>query len=105
MTKRRQSELKSNPVVRFVRWVRKLFRSLFKTQRSSRRAFQEEMESDRNGSRQQFGLIGLENFPQGRSITVGELFDRVQWQLTEPAGLETASTTKIKSTNSDPSWN
>jgi hypothetical protein len=82
MNKRKQSELNKNPLVRFIRWVRKLVLSLLKPDNNRRQSVHEEYGSDLDLP--PTGLTGLENFRQGRLITVGELFAQVKWQLPEP---------------------
>lgn len=104
MKKRKYSELKRNPLVRCIRWMRKLLISIFKLERRTVRSVHSNHSS--SGYEPQTGLIGLENFRQGRLITVGELFEQVQWQLPEATDRGTVSVaTKSSNRPHDVSWN
>jgi hypothetical protein len=95
-----------NPLVRFLRWVRKLLRSIFKSERQTanvnrqRGAVQNSIFEPISSP-----IIGLENLRQGRLITVGELFQQVQWKLTETSATEGNLPPQSNASNSNASLN
>jgi hypothetical protein len=81
--RRKYSQLRRNPLVRLIRWVRKLVVSLFKPQRSSRRLerFDREDLLDLDLPETSTGIAESNNFRPDRLITVGELFAQVEWKF------------------------
>ncbi len=81
--KRKYSQLRRNPLVRLIRWVRKLVISLFKPQRISRKVEKVDREDflDLDLPETATGIAESNNFRQDRLITVGELFAQVEWKL------------------------
>jgi hypothetical protein len=77
MKSRKHSKLKRHPIVRFIRGVFRLFRVLFRPQRTTARldlprpvAIAENIEAT--------------SFDRDRLVTVGELLGRVKWQSPPP---------------------
>jgi hypothetical protein len=77
------SQLRRNPLVRLIRWVRKLVASLFKPKRSSRRLerFDREDLLDLELRETSTEISESNIFRQDRLITVGELFAQVEWKF------------------------
>ena len=87
MKSRKHSKLKRHPIVRFIRGIFRLFRVISRSKKPLPRA---------NEYHQNFTEQSLELEPtpesldliarhRANSITVGEMFSQVKWQLTEPA--------------------
>jgi hypothetical protein len=93
MKSRKHSKLKRNPVVRFIRGIFRLARVLFRPKQRNLSAIHDEIrERDERQERLATELsrqqelarqLELERRERERSISVGELFDRVKWQVPE----------------------
>jgi hypothetical protein len=77
MKSRKHRKLKRHPIVRFIRGVFRLFRVLFRPQRTISRLDlpRPEVIEER---------IEVSSFEQDRLVTVGELLGRVKWQSPPP---------------------
>jgi hypothetical protein len=84
MKKRKYSQLKRNPFVRFIRWVLRFFKPLFKSNKGISRSSQDHSHFDPLTS-----ITVTNNYNENNLLTVGELFEQVKWQfpqttVTEP---------------------
>jgi hypothetical protein len=78
MKSRKHTKLKSNPIVRFIRGVFRLFRVLFRPKRDVAR-----LDIPRPAVIET-RIIEEPSFELDRLVTVGELLGRVKWQSSSP---------------------
>jgi hypothetical protein len=101
MKNRKHSKLKRTPIVRFIRGIFRLWRAIFRPKSRNIRAIpddrseQTRLESAQRQSelaQQQIELkrqqVDLDRQARERLITVGDLFDRVKWQVPEATILQ-----------------
>jgi hypothetical protein len=91
MKNRKHSKLKRHPFVRFIRGIVRLFKVVFRTKKNNLRSIDDHQNSltvTHSDSRDTDRLIRdrhisaeAERQARDRFITVGEIFDRVQWQI------------------------
>jgi hypothetical protein len=117
MNKQQQRKLKKHPLIRLMRGIVRLIRVIFRPARSNARLSPTELAQIERIEleRAQIELAQIKHNQilaeesrelAERYLTVGELFDRVQWQFSPPKDLGTdVSTTKIKSLTHDVSLN
>ncbi len=89
MKKRRYSKIKKNLLVRLIRWVYNFFDTLFKRKKSTFRAtYRRQLSSDQSSNVARVDSLRSVSCPDDRSISVGELFDRVKWQFSEEPNIQ-----------------
>ncbi len=73
MKSHKHRKLKRHPIVRFIRGIFRLFRVLFRSQRTARLELPQPV------------AIELPSFDRDRLITVGEVLGGIKWQSPPPA--------------------
>ncbi len=85
MKKRKHSQLRKNSFVRLIRWVYKFFKSLFKPKKGAFRASHHHQHFNDEHSRLDplTSITEIGVCANGNLITVGELFEQVNWQYSQ----------------------
>ena len=109
MKSRKHSKLKRHPIVRFIRGIFRLFRVISRPKKSLYRATEyhqdfteESLELEPESAPENLELVARH---RANSITVGELFSQVNWQLSQPQILVEAADPVTKIQNHDVSRN
>lgn len=96
MNRQTKSRLKKHPFIRFIRGVIRLLRILFRPDRNSAREIQLERVEI---------LTAHEPELTEQYITVGNLFDQVDWQFVVPLKIDPPINTKVNIRQHDVSLN
>jgi hypothetical protein len=93
MKKRRYSKIKKNLLVRFIRWIYKLLDTFFKRKKSTfRSTYRGKLSTEKSNHLERSVILDSDdhpdNRPDNRSISVGELFDRVKWKFPEATNIQ-----------------
>jgi hypothetical protein len=99
MKRTKYSQLRRNPLVRFIRWISKFFTNLLKPSKRIYRSI------DRRNFQTSTSIADVENQIDCSLITVGELFDRVEWQFSPAIDSDKVADSAKKSQAHDVSLN